>query len=438
MSLATKKVCMTAATLLLAHAASADITFGLGVNYATPTRPDGIAHGDFNGDGFIDLAITTDTPDKVSILKNNGNGTFAAPVNVPTGSGTGPNFVRAVDIDGDGDTDLIVALHNSNQIMILTNNGLGVFTPAGTFAVGADPRWISVTRLDANTSMDIMVSNRAGNSLTVLLNTGGLTYSSATYPVGADPRTTVVIDLNSDTMPDILVSNHDDRNISILQNDGAGHFAAAGTVSVGTELRPVGMTVMDVNNDGRPDLVAATSGNGLNFASVFINTSGVLTGPTNYPTLGVNPGHIANADLDRDGDSDLIVVNEDSANVSVLKNNGNGTFGTAVLFAVGSNPQAIAINDFDRNGMLDIAVTNQGSDNTTVLMNTGTLPGQSCYANCDNSTAAPVLNANDFQCFLNKFAAGNAAANCDQSTATPTLNANDFQCFLNKFAAGCP
>jgi subtilisin-like proprotein convertase family protein len=61
----------------------------------------------------------------------------------------------------------------------------------------------------------------------------------------------------------------------------------------------------------------------------------------------------------------------------------------------------------------------------------------SCYANCDGSTVAPILNANDFTCFLNKFAAGDPAANCDGSTAAPTLNANDFTCYLNKFAAGC-
>src|ERR1043165_913492 len=63
--------------------------------------------------------------------------------------------------------------------------------------------------------------------------------------------------------------------------------------------------------------------------------------------------------------------------------------------------------------------------------------GTPCYANCDSSTAQPVLNANDFQCFLNKFAAGDSYANCDGSSADPVLNANDFQCFLNSFAAGC-
>jgi len=60
-----------------------------------------------------------------------------------------------------------------------------------------------------------------------------------------------------------------------------------------------------------------------------------------------------------------------------------------------------------------------------------------CYPNCDSSTSPPLLNANDFQCFLNKFAAADSYANCDHSTNPPTLNANDFQCFLNKFAAGC-
>ena len=61
-----------------------------------------------------------------------------------------------------------------------------------------------------------------------------------------------------------------------------------------------------------------------------------------------------------------------------------------------------------------------------------------CPANCDGSTTPPVLNVNDFSCFLNKFAAGDAASNCDCSTTVPILNVVDFSCFLNEFAAGCP
>ncbi len=62
---------------------------------------------------------------------------------------------------------------------------------------------------------------------------------------------------------------------------------------------------------------------------------------------------------------------------------------------------------------------------------------QPCYANCDGSTATPLLTANDFQCFINEYAANHSYANCDGSTATPALTANDFQCFINKYAAGC-
>jgi glucose/arabinose dehydrogenase len=60
-----------------------------------------------------------------------------------------------------------------------------------------------------------------------------------------------------------------------------------------------------------------------------------------------------------------------------------------------------------------------------------------CAANCDGSTGTPLLTSNDFQCFLNRFAANDCYANCDGSTGTPILTANDFQCFLNRFAAGC-
>jgi hypothetical protein len=64
--------------------------------------------------------------------------------------------------------------------------------------------------------------------------------------------------------------------------------------------------------------------------------------------------------------------------------------------------------------------------------------GATCYANCDGSTTAPILNVNDFVCFQSLFAAGNTSANCDGSTPPPVLNVNDFVCFQAAFAAGCP
>ncbi len=73
-----------------------------------------------------------------------------------------------------------------------------------------------------------------------------------------------------------------------------------------------------------------------------------------------------------------------------------------------------------------------------VVINLSVSINPACYPNCDQSTAPPILNVNDFSCFLNAFASGSAYANCDNSTAVPVLNVNDFACFLNQFAAGCP
>jgi hypothetical protein len=67
----------------------------------------------------------------------------------------------------------------------------------------------------------------------------------------------------------------------------------------------------------------------------------------------------------------------------------------------------------------------------------GTSTPVACYPNCDNSTIPPILNVQDFACFLNAFASNLPYANCDNSTTPPVLNVQDFSCFLNSFAAGC-
>jgi hypothetical protein len=73
--------------------------------------------------------------------------------------------------------------------------------------------------------------------------------------------------------------------------------------------------------------------------------------------------------------------------------------------------------------------------------------GSVCYANCDGSSTEPILNVDDFTCFINEFAAAQGLpheqqvtsyANCDGSTIAPALNVDDFTCFINSFAQGCP
>jgi murein tripeptide amidase MpaA len=90
------------------------------------------------------------------------------------------------------------------------------------------------------------------------------------------------------------------------------------------------------------------------------------------------------------------------------------------------------------------SVTESGIDEVRVSAWACSTPP--CYANCDQSTAAPVLNVDDFSCFINRFAMAQALpyeqqvtsyANCDGSTVAPVLNVDDFGCFINAFALGC-
>jgi hypothetical protein len=86
-----------------------------------------------------------------------------------------------------------------------------------------------------------------------------------------------------------------------------------------------------------------------------------------------------------------------------------------------------------------VIINSDAPDQPAQVVNvTGTVVAAGCYANCDGSTTAPILNVQDFACFLNAFAAGESYANCDGSTTSPVLNVQDFACFLNAFAAGCP
>jgi hypothetical protein len=144
-------------------------------------------------------------------------------------------------------------------------------------------------------------------------------------------------------------------------------------------------------------------------------------------TKYVQRGHSVTVELPATYDDDAA-----GASYSLLSNPSQASVGsdTAGYRIMTANPLAWGSDAF-----LFRVSTPSGQSGVATVTLVYTLPD--CYVNCDNSTAPPILNANDFQCFLNKFASGDSYANCDNSTAPPILNANDFQCFLNAFATGC-
>jgi hypothetical protein len=110
------------------------------------------------------------------------------------------------------------------------------------------------------------------------------------------------------------------------------------------------------------------------------------------------------------------------------------TVGGMLVQSIASGQDAYMMSPNGRYIIVEVTLNDGAVNrNAAVLIDRG----NACYANCDGSTTAPVLNVNDFICFNNRFAAGESFANCDASTIAPTLNVNDFTCFLNAYAAGC-
>lgn len=422
------KTLVCGATLLLASSAGlAGIDLAAPVNYATPQRPAGVAAADFTGDGAVDLAVITDTPNKLSLLTNGGGGVFSGPVNFAISNGSGAGHAVAADFDGDKDMDVAVALQNSAGVRVMLNAG-GAFTNGSTTTVGDSPRWIEAGDFDGDKDTDMAVVNRGSNDVSILLNAGDGTFVTTTVAVGDDPRAAAVGDFDGDKDTDLAVTNHGDRTITILLNDGHGAFTAGATLQASGE-RPEGIVAADLNGNGTIDLAADIDLGNAGRALVYLNTGGVFSGPTGYAVAGQNPGAMAAVDLDVDGDVDLVTANQDTGNTSVLPNAGNATFGAATVVATGTSPERIATGDFDHNGGVDLAVTNRDSNTTSVLLNNA--GGVVCDADLDGNG---VLDLFDFLAFTNLFNAGDPAADC---VADGTFDLFDFLCYVNLFNAGC-
>jgi len=421
-----------AAVALLASAASAGVPFAFGTNLATATRPSGAAIGDFNRDGRNDVAVTVDTQDRIAIYLGNGDGTFSLNQSIQTGNGTGPDGLIAADIDGDLSPDLIVALHNSNTVRSYMNGGTGNFAVGSNVATGADPSSISGFDLDGDGDMDFATANRDGNNVTVIRNSGGaLALVGNVASGGAEPRGVASGDFDRNGTVDLAVTNHDSRSISILNGAGGLTYTLGATLSVPASTRPDGIASGDLDGDGDIDLAVAISDDAFNVVSVYSNNGGTFTGPVSFNSGGLNPSHIALSDLDLDGLLDVVVANEDSGNIGILRSTtsaGAISLGAAMVIVTGAHPEQFSIGDLDGDRVLDIAVPNRDANTTTILLNSTT---PSCRADYNNSGSVTVQDIFDF---LRAYFANNIAADFNGRDG---VSLQDVFEFLIAYFAGC-
>ncbi|HNO12413.1 MAG TPA: VCBS repeat-containing protein, partial [bacterium] len=237
--------------------------------------------------------------------------TFADTTNFFTGNL--PFGAVAADFDGDGDLDIATANIGDNGVAISFNNGSGHFTGPTLVTTGNGARSVVAADFDGDGDVDIASANQYDNSLSVRFNNGSGSFSgSATLQVTSGPVYIKAVDVDGDGDLDLASANigdlanytPDNDSVSIRINDGSGNFS--GSTNIGIDDRVTSVEPADIDNDGDMDLLATGFGS-LRVFPLINNGSGSFTLGT--PVYAGDGPMVAVADFDGDGDVDFATAN---------------------------------------------------------------------------------------------------------------------------------
>jgi hypothetical protein len=283
-----------------------------------PADPTDMATGYVNDDGDIDLVVASAAIPYVAVLLGDGDGTFTpAPCCETPMSASLPQSVALGDVNGDTVADLVVPT-NSGRILIYWGNGDGTFHGPGRYRGPNDPRAVALADVDGDADLDLVVTGFNPDVVAVALNTGGKFGPAISYSTGRLPVDVAVADLDGDGAVDIVTANNNDSVASVLFGLGLGTFGAAMPWPTGGTAESVALA--DFNGDGLVDLAFANRPLDSNNVGVVATKPGRRPAPPELHDAGTEPAYIVAADFDGDTDPDLAVGNQQSANVSVLRN----------------------------------------------------------------------------------------------------------------------
>jgi RHS repeat-associated protein len=395
----------------------------------------GLAKGDFNQDGFLDLAVTGQPAlggalGRIWLTLGKGDGTFQAPVVLQNfAADARPSGILAKDVDGDCKLDLFVAVELARQVLFFKGRGDGTFDASVPTALTQSPAGLQSADVNDDGKLDLVTLNSFlsnENSVSVLLGNGNGTFQSpVNYPAGIQLSDLALGDVNGDRAPDIVVSSSvGSSNLSVLRNTntGSGAFAAAQPFPV--KMSVSSLYLADFNRDTKLDVVLGgalcewtgpnPSGEPLSpvtgcmtfipgtgdgtFSvplSVPLTRSPFTTAMANRANRGQYGENVA-PDVNGDGILDVVFGGGEVVGnlLHVRLGNGDGTFSTTAWVvspgaAVGVQPLSVpfpdaagatgsvVIDDFTGDGMMDIATAHAGSNSPgRVALLPGTTPGK--------------------------------------------------------------
>jgi hypothetical protein len=389
-----------------------DGTFQKAVAIPVGSNPTAIVTGDFNGDGKQDFAVANEDDDSISIFLGDGTGKFAVAPGSPFFLARQLAISTTSLADGVLNTPYTATLQSAGGTGAVTwsiatgtlpsgltlNPATGTITGTPTGSAGffglvlkvtdsATPpnsvtTALSITIHAAAPTFAISTASLPSGSIgtpydQILSVTGGTppfawSVSSGSLPTGLTLNTTTGeitgTPTSTTTTPPSFTFTVSVTDSSATPITVQKQFTL--TPSNATERGPVAMAVNDFNSDGKRDLAIVNRATN-NVAILLGNGDGTFAEATGSPiTVGNLPVAIASGDLAGNARADLAVVNQTDASVTILLNNGDGTFapGPNSPLTTAPTPTGIALADFNQDGHVDIAVTSQAANTFRVFL----------------------------------------------------------------------
>jgi len=333
----------TADSVALASGTSA-ASLLLPTRVTVQSSPNGLELADVIGDFHPDLLVVSRS--SLMVLTGGPAGQFTQSFTQPH---TGAR-IRVADLNGDGNLDVLTPGQFS-----LNQNRQG-FSPPVTLPVGSQPRDVQFVNLVGDSNPDLVVANFASDNLSLLQGNGNAGFVPLANLTGFFRPTAVVsAHLNGDSFPDLIVS--DLQNLHRLLGSAAG-FVAQPPIAFPFASSNQSLAAADLNKDGFVDVVAGNDGNGFTgYLAIYLGDgSGQLAAPRviNSITPSLN---IKVADLDSDGNLDLITAGSMHRSTSCYLGDGTGHFtrlSDLVAGGLSHTPFDVIVRDLNGDSLLDL------------------------------------------------------------------------------------
>ena len=361
---------------------------------------------DLDGDGLLDLVSANSVSQSLTIFYQRAPGTFD-PVPFPVGRyplTIAPVSVVAADLDGDGRVDLACADSTGNDIKIFFQSPDGTFDEPHAVTLGsqsstASPDHLVAVDLDGDGDTDLVVANRVGNAVAAFMNLGSRLFDPHAIELGGDfsgtshssPHGVACADL-SGTGRLGLVTTHSPDSCSDNSGDlilcpphGAGDFLSSPSQAIlGPDpilsVGPTGFCAGDLDGDGDLDLAAAYWGNdsqqqGHAYIEIYFQTSPEVFQPNPAGPLqlcgqqpcGGQPNDLQAADLYGEGRLDLVAADRVQGKITIFRQDPPGTFAESQVLDQ-AETFALAVADVDGDGDLDLVSANALSSSSDVTV----------------------------------------------------------------------